>query len=199
MLILWPLSSVSLTYTGSSHSTCWISCPFSIAYVYHRTSPCLGICETVHNMAVFMVFCTSPNPQAGEPPFVSCLWLLIQYSHSYPPHWQPFLHLQPQDMPCPSDRDPTTKGQIITIFPGKMYLSISKTPRPQIKCLLRKNILRRQSVKKQNFWNSETVSAHSTLMIVVLCSGDFKLYSNTCSITPRQLVIEVRALEGVYV
>jgi len=29
----------------------------------------------------------------------------------------------------------------ITIFPGKMYLSISKTTPPNMKCLLRKNIL----------------------------------------------------------
>jgi len=33
------------------------------------------------------------------------------------------------------------------------------------------------------------------LTMVVLCSGDFKLYSDTSSITPRQLVIELHALE----
>jgi hypothetical protein len=28
---------------------------------------------------------TTPNSQAGGSPFVSCLWLLIQCIHSYPP------------------------------------------------------------------------------------------------------------------
>jgi hypothetical protein len=27
-----------------------------------------------------------PNPQAGEPPFVGCLRLFIQYIRSYPPY-----------------------------------------------------------------------------------------------------------------
>jgi hypothetical protein len=95
-------------------------------YICHRTSPCLGICETVHNVAVIMVFCTSPNPQAGEPPFVDCLWLLI-------PYWQPFLHLQPQDMPCHSDRDPTTTGQILPYFQGKcVYPYLRQPPKNQM-------------------------------------------------------------------
>jgi len=28
-----------------------------------------------------------------------CPQLLIQYIHSYPPHWRPFLHPQPEDTP----------------------------------------------------------------------------------------------------
>jgi len=34
-----------------------------------------------------------------------------------------------------------------------------------------------------------------TLTMVVLCRGDFKLYSDISSIMPRQLVIELHALE----
>jgi hypothetical protein len=49
---------------------------------------------------------TSPKPQAGGPPPVSSLWLLIQYIHSHPPYWRLFLHLQPEGMPCHGDRDP---------------------------------------------------------------------------------------------
>jgi hypothetical protein len=30
----------------------------------------------------------------------------IQYIRSYPPYWRPFLHPQPEDAPCRSDRDP---------------------------------------------------------------------------------------------
>ena len=46
------------------------------------------------------VFSTSPKPQAGGPPLVGCPLRLIQYIRSYPPYWRPFLHLQPEDMPC---------------------------------------------------------------------------------------------------
>jgi hypothetical protein len=45
----------------------------------------------------------SPNPQAGGPPFVGCLRLLIQYFCSYPPYWRLFLHPQPEEAPCCGD------------------------------------------------------------------------------------------------
>ena len=49
---------------------------------------------------------TSPNPQAGGPPFVGCPRLLIQYIRSYPPYRRPFLYPQPEDAPCRGDKDP---------------------------------------------------------------------------------------------
>jgi hypothetical protein len=52
------------------------------------------------------VVSTSPNPQAGGPPLVGCPRLLIQFIHSYPSNWRPFLHPQPEDAPCRGDRDP---------------------------------------------------------------------------------------------
>jgi len=45
-----------------------------------------------------------PSPQAGGPPIVCCLLLLIQYIRSYPPYWRPFVHPQPEDAPCRGDR-----------------------------------------------------------------------------------------------
>jgi hypothetical protein len=57
--------------------------------------------------------------------------------------------------------------------------------------------LRRQSIKKPNLWNSEPVSARSTLAMVALCIGDVKFHSDTSSIMPCQLVIELHALEWV--
>jgi len=42
------------------------------------------------------------------------------------------------------------------------------------------------SIKKPNLWSSEPASAHSMLAMVALWSGDFKLYSDTTSITPCQ-------------
>ena len=58
-----------------------------------------------------------------------------------------------------------------------------------------RNDVRGQSIKKPNLWNSEPVRARRTLAMVALCSGDFKLCSDTSSITPRQLLIELHALE----
>jgi hypothetical protein len=52
------------------------------------------------------VVSTLPNLQAGGPPLVGCPRLLIQFIHSYPPYWRPFLHPQPEDAPCRGDRDP---------------------------------------------------------------------------------------------
>jgi len=44
--------------------------------------------------------------EAGGPPLVGCARLLIQYIGSYPPFWRLFLHPQPEDAACHSDRDP---------------------------------------------------------------------------------------------
>ena len=55
--------------------------------------------------------------------------------------------------------------------------------------------VRSQSKKKPNFLNSAPANRRSTLKTVVLWSGDFKLYFDTSHITPRQLVIELHALE----
>jgi len=50
-----------------------------------------------------------PNPQDGGPLLVDCR-LIIQYIHSCTIHWWPFLHLQPEDMPCHDNGDPLTTG-----------------------------------------------------------------------------------------
>ena len=55
--------------------------------------------------------------------------------------------------------------------------------------------IRSQSKKKPNIWNSAKVSRRRMLVMVALCSGDFKLYFHTSHITPLQLVIELRGLE----
>ena len=55
--------------------------------------------------------------------------------------------------------------------------------------------IRRQSINKLNFRNSEPARARSTLVMMALCSGDFKLYSDASSITPCQLVMELDVLE----
>ena len=52
------------------------------------------------------VVSTSPNPQTGGPPLVGRPQLLIQYIHGCAPYWRPFLHMQPEDVPCHGDRDP---------------------------------------------------------------------------------------------
>jgi hypothetical protein len=68
-----------------------------------------AICSWFTTKPVFLwwgFFNTLPKPQAGGRPLFGCLWLLIQYIHSYSPYWMPFLHLQPEGMPCHGDRDP---------------------------------------------------------------------------------------------
>ena len=60
------------------------------------------------------VVSTSSNHQAGGPHLVGCPRLLIQFIHSYPPYWRPFLHPQPGDAPCRGDRDPHSWFQMNT-------------------------------------------------------------------------------------
>ena len=54
----------------------------------------------------FNCFTTSPKPQAEVLPLVACPRLLIQYIAATLYIWRPFLHPQPEDAPCRSDRDP---------------------------------------------------------------------------------------------
>jgi hypothetical protein len=61
------------------------------------------------------VVSTLSNPQAGRPPIVCCMWLLIQYIHSYPPHWRMFLHPKPEDILCCGDTDPLMMDDHITV------------------------------------------------------------------------------------
>ena len=61
-----------------------------------------------HNRILFLwwgIVSTSPNPQAGGRPLVSCPQLLIQYIRSCSPYGRPFLDPQPEDVPCRGDRD----------------------------------------------------------------------------------------------
>ena len=56
------------------------------------------------------------TPQAGEPPLVGCPRLLIQFIHSYPPYWRPFLHPQSEDALCRGDKDPHSWTKIIYLY-----------------------------------------------------------------------------------
>jgi len=68
------------------------------------------------------VVSNSPKPQAGGPPLVSCLQLLIQYICSCPPYWRPFLRMQPEDALCHGDRDPPIMATN-SLFVTDMYMS----------------------------------------------------------------------------
>ena len=72
------------------------------------------------------------TPQAGGPPFVGCPRLLIQFIHSYPPYWRPFLHPQPEDAPCRGDREPVITGILpLSYFMLKQSGKVTKkTPWP---------------------------------------------------------------------
>ena len=76
--------------------------PFALLSLYQRIIPGLRHFYPSHNKACFYdeLLAPHPTPQAGGPPIVGCLWLLIQYVCSYTPYWRPFLHPQPEDAPC---------------------------------------------------------------------------------------------------
>ena len=74
---------------------------------YHSISQCTRHVFIFSNKASFYgQEWSTPRPLQGGPHFVDCPRLLIQHIGSYPPYWRPFLHPQPEDAPCPGDRDP---------------------------------------------------------------------------------------------
>ena len=78
-------------------------------YRYMMHVYCPRLCEMSCKILCFYredLLKLAPNPQVGRPPLVGCPRLLIQYIRSYPPHWRPFLHSQPEDTSCRDDRDP---------------------------------------------------------------------------------------------
>jgi hypothetical protein len=86
-----------------------VSCPFSVALVIpgyrSRTASPVNISQH-ETFLPWGVVSTSPNPQAGGTPLVSCPRVLIQYIRSYSPYRRPFFHPQPEDAPCRGERDP---------------------------------------------------------------------------------------------
>jgi hypothetical protein len=82
---------------------------FSFLRLHHSISPGLRLMILLfRNRIRFLlwgVVTTSPNPQVGGTSLVGCLLLPIQYIRSYPPYCRPFLHPQPEDTTCRSDRD----------------------------------------------------------------------------------------------
>jgi hypothetical protein len=86
--------------------------PFPLLRPYQSISPGPKLYVwTFGNKITFLrwgVVSTSPNPQDGGPPIFGCPRRLIQYIHSYPPYWRPFLHPQPEDAPCRGHADPLT-------------------------------------------------------------------------------------------
>ena len=78
---------------GSQHSTHQISYLFFSARLHQSTSPAPRLTLWLFRNFLWRgVVSTSPNPQAGGPPFVACPRLLIQYIRSYPPYRRSFLH-----------------------------------------------------------------------------------------------------------
>jgi hypothetical protein len=83
------------------------------------TCPYPELCVNILKQDTFLRWgfaSSSPNPQAGGPPLVSCLRLLIKYIRSYPPNWRPFLHPQPENAPFHGDRDPLSRDRPIVKY-----------------------------------------------------------------------------------
>ena len=81
--------------------------PFPSLGSYQSISPTprLTLCFVTIRFYGEQLTAPRPNPQAGGPPFVGWPLLLLQYIHSYPPHWRPLLHSQPEDAPWHGDSD----------------------------------------------------------------------------------------------
>jgi len=77
------------------HSQMSATCPYP-KYQSGSEASCVN---TSQQDMFLWVFSSSPNPQTGGVPLVSCLWLLIQYIRGYPPYWRPFLLSQHEDVP----------------------------------------------------------------------------------------------------
>jgi len=91
-----------------------LSCPFFVDKITPNYQSRSGVYSlTVSQNDMFLqtgIVSTLPNHQAGGPPPVGFLLLLIQYIRSFPPYWRPFLHPQPEDSPCCGDRNPLITG-----------------------------------------------------------------------------------------
>ena len=86
----------------------YLSFKFRVCLLTKGSVHVRGTCICFWTWSVFRrrVVSTSPKPQNGRSHLSGCPRLLIQYIHSYPPYWRPFLHPQPEDAPCRGDRVP---------------------------------------------------------------------------------------------
>jgi len=94
-------------------------------------------CMNVSQQDTFLrrgVASISPNPQAGGPPLVGRPRPLIQYIHSYPSYWRPFLHPQTKDAPCLGDRDPLTRAKLYYSIPKSYLFWLHETSLYQASC-----------------------------------------------------------------
>jgi len=114
----WRLHSSNTHSYSMQWSPSWESNRFSVSQeiprilwdpkLHHRIHKRNAV-WTFRNMMRFLqwgVVSTSPNTQAGGPPFVGCPRLLIRYIRGRPPYRRPFLHPQPDEAPCRGDGDP---------------------------------------------------------------------------------------------
>jgi hypothetical protein len=80
------------------------------------------ICNMI-KFSLWGVVRTSPNPQAGGPPLVAVRDCVFYMSSAILHIWRPFLHPQPEDLPCRGDRDPLiiVTGTQLSLWQGPSY------------------------------------------------------------------------------
>jgi hypothetical protein len=63
-----------------------------------------SVCNRI-NFSSEELLAPRPTPKLENHPLSDARHCLFNI-RSYPPYWRPFLHMQPEDMPCHGDRNP---------------------------------------------------------------------------------------------
>ena len=118
--------TINLIYTLLIHrlllgtwpmQTPYISCT-KIHGLFHCVGHMKGTCQARDTCTCFVTRPVSKlrscYHHAKPPNWRTSPRVLIQYFCSYPPYWMSFLHPQPKEAPCRSDRDPLHESDILT-------------------------------------------------------------------------------------
>jgi hypothetical protein len=98
----WPIQAPHVP-SASSHI------PFPLLRLYQRISPGLRLCAVFHNMVIFYgveLLGPRPTPKLEDHPLLADQDCLFNVFAATLHIQRPFLHLQPEDVPCRDYRDP---------------------------------------------------------------------------------------------
>ena len=97
----------SLPHSQES-ATCPYPEPYPLLNLYQRISPGPRLCDLFRNMVIFYgeeLLAPRPTPKLEDHPLSAVRDCLFNVFAATLHIWRPFLHPQPEDAPCRSDRD----------------------------------------------------------------------------------------------